>query len=164
MNNQKGKFSFKPSISLSDKRKWMLAVTFFEATNSVFRITNKNIFFPITLPSYWSWRGGSETIIKLREFLRLRAQNDIELHVKEVKKRGNQIKVGGNEYKLSDLDIRETEINKEIKDLDNNDFKYMVFRMEWTYNEIENTFDMIYFEASTTEYTLEPGIYEISDI
>ena len=39
----------------------------------------------------------------------------------------------------------------------------MVFRMELTYNEIENILDMKYIDASTTGHTLEPGIFEVSD-
>ena len=39
----------------------------------------------------------------------------------------------------------------------------MVFRMELTYNEIEKILDIKHIDASTTRYTLPPGIYEISD-
>ena len=39
----------------------------------------------------------------------------------------------------------------------------MVFRMELTYNEIENILDMKYIDASTTGRTLEPGVFEVSD-
>ena len=40
----------------------------------------------------------------------------------------------------------------------------MVFRMELTYREIENTLDNKYIETSVTGYILPPGIYQISDI
>ena len=39
----------------------------------------------------------------------------------------------------------------------------MVSKRELTYSEIENIVDMKYIDASTTRYTLEPGIYEFSD-
>ena len=40
----------------------------------------------------------------------------------------------------------------------------MVFRLELSYTEILNTLDMKYIDASTTGYTLPPGVYEFSDI
>ena len=40
----------------------------------------------------------------------------------------------------------------------------MNFRMELTYGEIENIFDMKYIDASSTRYTFPPGFYEITDI
>ena len=40
----------------------------------------------------------------------------------------------------------------------------MAFRLELTYSEIDNTLDRKYYDASTAGYTLEPGIYELSDI
>ena len=41
--------------------------------------------------------------------------------------------------------------------------KDMVFRMELTNSEIENDLDMNNIDASTTGYTLESGIYEVSE-
>ena len=79
-------------------------MTSFETTNSVFNITDENNTFSISTPGHLSSRGGSETINELREILRLRARNDIELHIEEFRKRGSQIKIGDVEYKLYDLD------------------------------------------------------------
>ena len=45
----------------------------------------------------------------------MRGSNDIELHVKEVSKKGSQIKIGDKEYELPDLDSPKNEINKELK-------------------------------------------------
>ena len=42
MNKQMETFSFNPPINLSEEGKWLLAVTSFEATNSVFNITSEN--------------------------------------------------------------------------------------------------------------------------
>ena len=42
MDKQMQTFSFNPSKSLSKEGKWLLAVTSFECTKSVYNITNKN--------------------------------------------------------------------------------------------------------------------------
>ena len=65
---------------------------FLKQGNVVFSITDENKCFSITTPGYLTFRGGVETIIKLRELLELRSQNHIELHVEEVRKRGNHEK------------------------------------------------------------------------
>ena len=49
---------------------------------------------------------------KLLEF---RSENDIDLHVKEVRKSGNQTKMGNKEYKLLDFDTQQNEILEDIK-------------------------------------------------
>ena len=76
-------------------------------------MTDENNSFPITTPGNFSSRGGAETIIKLQRLLGVRSQNDIELHVEEVRKRGNQMKIEHNEFKLSDPVTRQNEIIKE---------------------------------------------------
>ena len=45
-----------------------------------------------------------------------------------------------------------------------NDLEDMVFSMQLTYPEVVEILDTKYVDASCTGYTLEPGIYEISDI
>ena len=85
MNKHMETFSFNPPINLIEG-KWLLAVTSFETTNSVFNITDKNNSFSVNIPGYWITRGGQQTINKLKELLELREANDIELHVAEVKK------------------------------------------------------------------------------
>ena len=79
--------SFNSPINISEKRKWLLAVTSFEATNSVFNITGETNSFLISTSGLWSSSGGADSFTKLKIFLELRHKNDIELHVKEVKKR-----------------------------------------------------------------------------
>ena len=78
---------------------------FFEATNSVFNITNENNSFSITIPGHWQTKSAEKTTDELNKLLELRSQNGFELHVK-VRKRGNEIKIGDNEYKLSDFDTQ----------------------------------------------------------
>ena len=90
----------------------------FEVTNFVFNITNKNNSFSISTPGHWNFQGGEEVINNLNILLVLRSENDIELHVKEVSKRRNQIKIGDKEYKLYDLDSCKIEIIKELKNIE----------------------------------------------
>ena len=78
-------FSFNRPIDLSQESKWLLAVTFFEARNSVFNITKENNSFSISTPGHWS-DGAAETLNTLKCLLKLRYQNDTELHIKEVEK------------------------------------------------------------------------------
>ena len=72
-------------------------MTSFEETNSVCIITDENNGFSISTLGHWSYREVAETIHILQKILELdpqNSQNDIELHVEEVRKRGNQIKIG----------------------------------------------------------------------
>ena len=163
MNKHIQIFSFSPPINLVEVGKRLLGISSFETTISVFFMTNENKSFSITIPGYWSSRGGAETVHKLQKVLELRPQNDIELPVEEVKKRGNRIKIGDNEYNLSELGSRKNEIIEEMKNVDYNDLEDMVFGMELTYSEIEKILDVKYIDTSTIGYTLPPGIYEIDD-
>ena len=52
MNKQLQTFSFKPPWTLFEGN-WLLAVSSFEATNSVFHITDENKSFSISIPGYW---------------------------------------------------------------------------------------------------------------
>ena len=104
-------FSFNPPITLVEEGKWLIAVSSFECTNSVFNITNKNNSFSIILPGHYQNESDEKTIDNLNKLLELKS---LELHVKEVKKRGNKIKIGDNEYKLSDFDNQKYEILQEL--------------------------------------------------
>ena len=86
-NKQIETFSLNPPINLVEEGKWLLAVTSFEATNTVFNITNENNSFSISIPGYWVPKGSKE-YDKLNKMLKLRSENDIELHIKQVEKRG----------------------------------------------------------------------------
>ena len=98
-------------------------MTSFEATNSVFKTTNEKKVFRLQRHPIGFPEEAKETIIEIREFLGLRAQKDIELHVEEVRKRGNQTKRRDNENILSELDTRTNEITKEIKNEQYNGLK-----------------------------------------
>ena len=116
MNKQMQTFSFDPPINLAEEEKWLLAVTSFEATNSVFNITNDNNSFSISIPSYWRIPDYLEFNIvdKVKNLLKLKSENDFELHVEEVKKRGSELKIGDKEYKLSDFDTSKKEKLEEL--------------------------------------------------
>ena len=98
-------FSFNPPINLVEDN-WVLAVTSFEATNSVFNITNENNSFSISIPFHWRIPIYLEDniIVKLQNFLKPKSENDIELHVIEVRKRGNTLKKNSKDFSLTGFD------------------------------------------------------------
>ena len=98
MSRQTQRFSFNSLINLSEERKWLIAVTCLEATNSVFKITEENYSFSLTIPGHWDYKYTENTINGLNKLLELKSQKGTELHVKEVRERRNQTKIGDNEY------------------------------------------------------------------
>ena len=52
-NKQREIYSFNPPINLIEEGKWLLAVSSFECTNSVFNITNENNSFSIIIPGHY---------------------------------------------------------------------------------------------------------------
>ena len=97
LNRELGTFSFNPPINSFEEGKLLLAVNCFEATNSVFNITDESNSFSNSTTSHWSSRGGAEAIDTLHQLLTLRSRKDIELHVEEVQEKRNQRKKGDNE-------------------------------------------------------------------
>ena len=97
------------------RKKWLLTVNSFETTNSVFKKTDENNSFSITTPGHWFSRGGEEPFYILQKLLELKSQNDIELQVEEIRKKGNQIEIEDKEYKLSELDTHKIEIIEELQ-------------------------------------------------
>ena len=161
MNEQMEAFSFSPPINLVEEGKCLLGVNSFEAANSVFTINDENNSFSNTIPGHWSSRGGAEKINRLQRLLKIRSENDIKLHVEEVRERGNLIKLGEKEQKLSDLDSRENEIFQELKILDYIDLEDMAFRKELTNHEVAEILDMEYIDASTTGYTFHQEVLKL---
>ena len=106
---------FNPPINLAEEGKWLLGVTSFEATNFVFPIFVENKSFPFPTPSHWSPEDGRELIKNLNKILELRSGNDIELHVKEVKKGDTGRKKEKSGYNLTVFDHFKTEKFGEIK-------------------------------------------------
>ena len=161
MNKQNQTFSFNPSINLLEEGKWLLAVSSFECTNSVFNITNDNNSFSIIIPGHYQNESDQKTVDNLNKLLELKY---LELHVEEVKKRGNKIKIGDVEYQLSDFDIQKYEIIEELKNAKYNDLENLVYRMRLSYDEIMDILDLNYIPTKRTGYILNPGIYEVDDL
>ena len=161
MNKQMQMFSFNPPINLFEEDMWLLAVISFECTNSVFDITNENNSFSIFKPGHYETKSAEKTIDKLNKLLELRS---FELHVEEVRKRGNIIKKRDIEYKLSDFDNQKNEILEELKDVKCNDLEDLVYRMQLTYDEIIDILDLKYIPTKRTGYSLNPGNYQLIDL
>ena len=161
MNKQMQIFSSSPPINLLEEGKWLLAVSSFECKNSVFNITNENNSFSIIIPGHYQNKSDEKPIDNLNKLLELKS---IELHVEEVKKRGNKIKIGDNEYKLSDFDTQKNEILEELQNGRYNDLKGSVYRMQLRYDEIMDILDLKYIPTKGTGYSLNPGIYEVIDL
>ena len=87
MNKQRQTFSFNPPINLLEEGRWLLAVSLFEYTNSVFNITKENNSFSIIIPGHYETESAQKTIDELNNLLELRSQNGIELHVEQVRKK-----------------------------------------------------------------------------
>ena len=155
MNNQIQTFSFNPPINLVDEDKWLLAVSSFECTNSVFNITDDNNSFSIIIQAHWETESDEKTINELNKLLELKS---LELHVEEVRKRGNIIKIGDKEYKLSDFDNQKYEILQELKNAKYNDLADLVYRMRLSYDEIINVLDLKFISTKRIGYSLNPGI------
>ena len=83
MNKQMQTFSFNTPINLLEEGKWLLGVSSFECTNSVFNITNEKNSFSITTPGHWIPENAHETIAKLKELLEL-DKRDLALHIAAV--------------------------------------------------------------------------------
>ena len=160
MDKQMQTFSFNPPINLIEEDKWLLAVSSFECTNSVFNITNDNNSFSIIIQGHWETEFAEKTIDEVNRLLDLRS---LELHVNEVRKRGNKIKIGDKEYKLSDFDNQKYEIIEELKKAKYNDLEDLVYRMK-LYDEIMDILDLKYISTKRIGFSLDPGIYEIVDL
>ena len=107
MNTQMEIFSYSSAINLVEEGKWFLAVTSFEATNSVLNITDESNSFSNAIPGHRNFGSGEKTNNELNKLLELRSQNDKEKHVKELRKRGIQMKTGDKKYKLTELGTQE---------------------------------------------------------
>ena len=161
MNKQKQTFSFSPPINLFEEDKWLLAVSSFECINSVSNITDENNSFSIIIPGHYQNKSDEKTINDLNKLLEPKS---LELHVDEVKKRGNKIKIADKEYKLSDFDTQKNEIIEELKNAKYNNLEDLVYRMRLSYDEFMDILDLNYIPTKGTGYSLYPGIYEVVDL
>ena len=161
MNKQKQTFSFNPPINLVEEGKWLLGVSSFECTKSVFNITNENNSFSIIVPGHYEAESTQKTIDELNKLLELRSQNGIELHVEQVRKKGLILI---NDYSLSSLGMFKNEILEDLKIVKFNDLEDMVYRFQLTYDEIIDILDLKYIPTKRAGYSLNPGIYEVTDL
>ena len=161
MNKQRQTFSFNPPINLLEEGKWLLAVSLFECTNSVFNITNENNSFSIIIPGHYETESAQKTIDELNNLLELRSQNGIELHVEQVRKKGLILI---NDYSLSSLGMFKNEILEELKNVKYNDLEDLVFRFKLTYDEIMDILDLKYIPTKRTSYSIVPNIYNVIDL
>ena len=138
-NKQMQTFSFNPPINLLEEGNWLLGVSSLECINSVFNISNENNPFSIIIPGHYEDKFAEKTINDLNKLLEFKS---LELHVEEVKKRGNKIKIADKEYKLSDFDNQKYEILEELKYAKYNDLEDLVYRMRLSYDEIMDILDL----------------------
>ena len=154
MDKQRQTFSFNHPINLIED-KWLLAVSSFECINSVFNITDENNSFSIIIPGHHQNKSDEKTIDDLNKLLEFKS---LELHVDEVKKRGNKIRIADKEYNLSDFDTQKNEILEELRNVKYNDLKDLVYRMRLSYDEIINVLALKYIPTKRTGYSLDPRI------
>ena len=154
-------FSFNPPINLVEEGKCLLAVSSFECTNSVYNITNENNSFSIIVPGHYQTDSAEKIIDEPNKLSELRS---LELHVKEVRKRGNKIKIGGNEHKLSDFDTQKNEILEELKSIKYNDLEDLEYRFQLTFDEIIDILDLKCIPTKRTGFSLNPGVYGVVDL
>ena len=102
-----------------------MAVTSFEATNSIFNITKENNRFSDTIFGHWNSKSAGKTFDEIIKFSELGSHNHIEIHFKEVRKNGDKLKIGDKEYKLSDIHNRKTDLLEDLKNV-----KYSVLEDE----------------------------------
>ena len=164
MNTQMETFAISIPKSLIEEGKWLLAVTSFEATNFVFFITMENNSFSITIPGRWVSKSAEKTIDELNILLEFRSQDGIELHVKEIRRRGKQLETKDNKNKLSGSDTQKNQLLEETKNAKYSEIVDLAYRLQITYDEIIDFLDLKYIPTKRTGYSLNPGIYEISDI
>ena len=153
-------FSFSPPIKIVEEGKWFLGVTSFESTNSVFHLANENNSISITIPGHWNSNSAEKTIDDLKNLLEFRSQNDFQLHIEPVRKRGIIFK---KDYFLSSFDTFKREILEKLKISNHNYPEDMVCRMNLTYDEIMDLLDIKFFPSKRAGYTLPHRIYEVRD-
>ena len=117
-------------------------MTSLDCTNSVVNITNENYSFSINIPGHYQ----TEFVEKIFDYLNKSIKlASLELHVTEFRKRGDKIRIGDNEYKISDFDTQKNEILEELTKAKYNDHEDLVYRFQLTYVEIIDILDCKFF-------------------
>ena len=155
-------FSFNPPVNLVEEGKWLLAVSSLECTNSVFIITNENNSFSIIIPGHYQNKSDEKTIDDPNKLLELKS---LESHVEVVRIKGDKIKIGGKECKLSDFDTqKKNEILEVLKKAKYTNLQDRVHRMQLKYDEIINILDFKYIPTKRIGYSINPNIYNVVDL
>ena len=155
LNKQMENFSFTAPNNLVVANKWLLGVSSLECTNSDFTITDENNSFSITPPGHWTSKSAEKTIDELNKLTDLRSENDIDLHVEQIWKRGILLV---NDYSLSSFGIFKNELLAEFKNVKYIGFEDMVYKYQRTYKEILNLSDLKYIPTSTTIYSTNSDV------
>ena len=137
-------FPFSQPINLVEEGKWFLAVTSFEAKTSVFNITNETKSFSISTPRHWSPQDGENLINEPNKLLELRSENDIELNVKEVAKRGTRIEVENIGYNLAGFRRFKSDILSALRRVKYKDLEDMVYKLQLDYDEFIDILEVKY--------------------
>ena len=87
LNKQMQIFSFKAPFILLEEGEWLLGVTSFECTKSVFNTTNGNNSFSITVAGHWETKSAEKTNNELNKLIEHRSVNGIDLQVQEIRKK-----------------------------------------------------------------------------
>ena len=155
MKTQMQTFSYNSPINLVEEGKWLVTVTCFSTNNSVVNITNENNSVSITTPIHWNSISVEKTINELNIIIELRSENDIDLHVEQVRKK-RIILV--NDYSLSSLGTFKNKSLEELKNAKNNDVEDLVYRFQLLYDETIDKLVLNCFPTTTIGYTLPLGI------
>ena len=77
-----------------EEGKWLLGVSLLACTNSVFNTTNENNSFSTIIQGHYQTEFAEKVIDDLNKLIDLAS---LEMHVTEVRKRGNKIEIGDKE-------------------------------------------------------------------
>ena len=69
MKKQMQTFPFSPPKNPSEEGKWLIGVTLFDCTNTVFNITDENNSFSISTPGHWNSESAEKTINELNKVI-----------------------------------------------------------------------------------------------
>ena len=155
LKEQTENFSLNPPINLFEEGKWLVAVTSFKTTNSVYMINDGKNTISIGTPGYCGIPNYllDGIIDKLKKLLEVGSKNATELHFKEVQK-GTLIEIANSGQNFASFDHFKSELFSEFKRVKDHDLYDMVFRMEITYGEIMDKLDLKSTSATPIAYTL----------
>ena len=99
-----------------------------------------------------------KTIDEVNKFFEVRSENDIDLHVEQLRKKG---KILIKDPSLSSLGTFKEEILEELGNWKYNDLEDMVCRFQLTYDEIIDLLDLKYIPTKRKGHSINRGIYDL---